>query len=66
MKYKLAIFDLDGTVLDTLDDLYTSVCYALEQCGYPARTKDEVRRLYAIWTASYITETNSFLMLPSL
>ena len=44
MKYKLAIFDLDGTVLDTLDDLYTSVCYALEQCGYPARTKDEVRR----------------------
>ena len=37
------IFDLDGTLLDTVDDLLDSVNYALDSCGYPKRTKDEVR-----------------------
>ncbi len=43
-KKDTVIFDLDGTLLDTLDDLKNSVNYALENNGYPARTKDEVRR----------------------
>lgn len=43
MKYKLAIFDLDGTILDTLEDLADSVNYALGECGYPLRTIEEVR-----------------------
>ncbi len=43
MKYKLAIFDLDGTILDTLEDLTDGVNYALSECGYPVRTIDEVR-----------------------
>ena len=43
MKYKLAIFDLDGTVLDTLDDLYNSVNAALLAQGFCTRTRDEVR-----------------------
>lgn len=43
MKYKAVIFDLDGTLLDTLEDLKNSVNYALGVCGYPSRTKDEVR-----------------------
>lgn len=43
MKYELAIFDLDGTVLDTLDDLTDSVNCALERSAFPKRTKDEVR-----------------------
>ncbi len=42
--YALAIFDLDGTILDTLEDLAGSVNHALTACGYPARTIDEVRR----------------------
>lgn len=42
--YSLAIFDLDGTLLDTLDDLYLSVCYALKVHGFPERSRDEVRR----------------------
>ena len=42
-KYRLVIFDLDGTLLDTLEDLYVSVNYALEQSGFPLRTRDEVR-----------------------
>ena len=32
---KLIIFDLDGTLLNTLSDLAHSVNYALEQCGFP-------------------------------
>ncbi len=44
MKYKLAIFDLDGTILDTLQDLTDSTNYVLNTNGYPIHTIDEVRR----------------------
>lgn len=37
------IFDLDGTLLDTLSDLATSVNYALAHNNMPVRTTDEVR-----------------------
>ena len=43
MQYINVIFDLDGTLLNTLDDLYASTNYALAQHGLPKRTKDEVR-----------------------
>ncbi len=43
MRYQLAIFDLDGTILDTLGDLHASTNYALEHFGYPLHTIDEVR-----------------------
>ena len=38
------IFDLDGTLLDTLQDLADSVNAALSANGFPMRTVDEVRR----------------------
>ncbi len=38
------IFDLDGTLLDTLGDLCDSVNYALTAHGHPVRTLEEVRR----------------------
>ena len=38
------LFDLDGTLLDTLEDLADSVNYALEQHGHPQRTLEEIRR----------------------
>lgn len=43
-QYSTYIFDLDGTLLDTIQDLATSVNYALRQCCMPERTLDEVRR----------------------
>ena len=40
---KGVLFDLDGTLLDTLEDLYQSVNAALAACGFPERTRMEVR-----------------------
>ena len=43
-KYDTVIFDLDGTLLNTLDDLADAVNFVMEENGYPKRTIDEVRR----------------------
>ena len=43
-EYDAYIFDLDGTLLDTLADLAASTNYALHAHGMPERTIDEVRR----------------------
>ena len=43
MPYQIAIFDLDGTLLDTLEDLYLATNSALEHHALPCRTRDEVR-----------------------
>ena len=44
MKYKIAVFDMDGTILNTLDDLKDSLNFTLDSFGYPKRTLEEVRR----------------------
>ena len=44
MSYNTYIFDLDGTLLNTLDDLATSCNYALRSHNMPERSMDEVRR----------------------
>ena len=44
MTYKTAIFDLDGTLLDTLDDLRDAVNATLSRYGYPPRTQEDIRR----------------------
>ena len=38
------IFDLDGTLMNTLDDLHNSVCYALQQMSLPLLEKADTRR----------------------
>lgn len=52
MKYRLVIFDLDGTLLDTLDDLTRAVNHALGRQGFPLRAREEVRHLIGNGIAS--------------
>lgn len=43
MKYQAILFDLDGTLLDTLDDLHDAVNHTLCAFSLPLRTKEETR-----------------------
>lgn len=43
-NYDLAIFDMDGTILNSIEDLMNSLNYGLECCGLPMRTLEEVTR----------------------
>lgn len=43
MSYRTVIFDLDGTLLDTLDDLTDSVNHAMDVMGWPRRDRKEIR-----------------------
>ena len=42
-KYKAVVFDLDGTLLSTLEDLTDIVNHTMRKFGFPERTTDEVR-----------------------
>ena len=54
MRYELVIFDLDGTLLDTLDDLTQAVNHALGLQHFPPRSREEVRRLIGNGIASTV------------
>ena len=43
MKFKAIIFDLDGTLLNTLKDLFDSMNHALDACGYGNITLEQTR-----------------------
>ncbi len=45
MTFKAVIFDLDGTLLDTLQDLFNTLNSVLARHGYPIHTLDECRFL---------------------
>ena len=40
---KLYIFDMDGTILNTIDDIAGAINYVLDIHGYPRHTVDEVK-----------------------
>lgn len=50
------IFDLDGTLLDTLGDLHDGVNHALEQAGLPKRSMLEIRRFVGNGARNLITQ----------
>lgn len=43
--FKLAIFDLDGTLLDSLADLASACNHALSECGFPEHRVEEYKLL---------------------
>ena len=45
MKFKTVIFDLDGTMLNTLEDLGKAVNHVLKKHGYPEKAIDDYRYL---------------------
>lgn len=54
MRYKLAIFDLDGTVLNTIGGLTHAVNAALAMNGLPERSRDEVQAMVGNGTRKLI------------
>ena len=54
MHCKQWIFDMDGTILETLEDMCASVNVTMNHVGYPRRTMDEVRRFVGNGAAKLI------------
>lgn len=54
MRYQTVIFDMDGTILETLEDMCASVNVTMDHVGYPRRTMDEVRRFVGNGAAKLI------------
>ncbi len=54
MKYTTVIFDLDGTLLDTLEDLWLATNHTMEAFGWPDRTITEVRAFVGNGTARLV------------
>ena len=64
---KLMIFDLDGTLLDTLPDLTDSVNYAMEQLGHDTYTECEVGQMVGSGMTVTLTralEQDNLTLLP--
>lgn len=56
MAYKAAVFDLDGTLLNTIDDLAWATNYTLKQFNMPTYTVDEVRQMVGNGVAKLIRD----------
>ncbi|MCR5623919.1 MAG: HAD family hydrolase [Lachnospiraceae bacterium] len=54
LKYNTVIWDMDGTVLNTLDDLHTAMNHVLSVNSYPRITKDESRRYVGNGIRNYV------------
>lgn len=55
MKYKAVLYDMDGTVLDTLGDLVSAVNYTLEHFDMPLRSAEEIRSFLGNGAKNLIT-----------
>ncbi len=52
---KAVLFDLDGTLLDTLADLANATNYALEKLGFPRRSVKEIRAILGNGAVNLLT-----------
>jgi len=43
MTYDIYVFDMDGTILNTIDDLVDTTNYAMEKMGFPTYTENDVK-----------------------
>ena len=60
------IWDLDGTLMDSLTDLMNSTNYALSQCGMPTRSYDEVRQFVGNGVHKLIERAVEIIVLPMM
>ena len=56
MKYKLVIFDLDGTLLNTIADLSEAVNHALKLRGLPLHSLEEITKMVGHGVRNLITQ----------
>ena len=56
MRFEAAIFDLDGTLIDTLEDLSDALNRVLRRHGYPTRGYGECRRLIGHGIRQLVTD----------
>jgi len=54
MRFKAVIFDLDGTLLDTIEDLTDSMNAALAGLGFPGRSIEECKQLVGDGLATFV------------
>ena len=54
---KLLIFDLDGTLIDTLDDLKNSVNYALSLRNFPLKSREDIRKAIGNGVANLVARS---------
>ncbi len=54
MRFQAVIFDLDGTLLDTIEDLTDAMNAALAAMGFPARTVEECKTLVGDGLETYV------------
>ena len=56
MRYQTVIFDMDGTILETLEDIRDSVNVTMDHMGCPRRSLEEVRAFVGNGAAILITQ----------
>ena len=56
MKFETILFDLDGTLLNTLTDLTNAVNHVLNTHGYPLRKPEEIRRFLGNGARNLLTK----------
>ncbi|MBI1784664.1 HAD-IA family hydrolase [Candidatus Sumerlaeota bacterium] len=54
MKFRLLIYDLDGTLLDAFEDIQIALNYGLAQCGLPTHPIEDVKRFVGDGIASLV------------